>query len=56
MSRGTLFFIRTSNFGAEDERSYFCGQFEPEKVLKLPVFTCTYADVTKTPIKEQHVP
>ena len=29
----TLFFIRTSNFGAGAERSYFFWQFEPEMFL-----------------------
>ena len=30
----TLFFIRTSNFGAEAERSYCFWQFEPEMFLR----------------------
>ena len=30
----TLFFIRTSNFGAEAERSYYVWQFEPEKFFR----------------------
>ena len=30
----TLFFIRTSNFGAEAERSYCFCQFEPEIFLR----------------------
>ena len=29
-----FFFIRTSNFGAEAERSYFFFRFEAENVLK----------------------
>ena len=31
----TLFFIRTSNFGAEAERSYIFLRFEAENVLKM---------------------
>ena len=52
----SVFFIRTSNFGAEAERSYCFCQFEPEMflgdVLKLPVIVSQeiYADVTKTSI------
>ena len=30
-----FFFIRTSNFGAEAERSYFFLRFEPENVLNM---------------------
>ena len=30
----TLFYIRTYNFGAEAERSYYFWQFEPEKFLR----------------------
>ena len=29
-----FFFIRTSNFEAEAERSYYCWKFEPEKFLR----------------------
>lgn len=37
----TLFFIRTSNFGAEAERSYFFFRFEAENVLKTFLSTTT---------------
>ena len=33
ISNYTLFFIRTSNFGAEAKRSYFFLRFEPETFL-----------------------
>ena len=37
--RYTLFFIRTSNFGAEAERSYCFCQFEPEMFLRCPTLS-----------------
>ena len=35
MSLHSVFFIRTSNFGAEAERSYIFLRFEAENVLKM---------------------
>ena len=49
----TLFFIRTSNFGTEAERSYFFLRFKPENVLNMflklcgIVFKYINADVNK---------
>ena len=36
--RSTLFFIRTSNLGAEAERSYHFWQFEPEKFSRCSIY------------------
>ena len=36
----TIFFIRTSNFGAEAGPSYFSLQFEPENVLSMFLKLC----------------
>ena len=36
----TFLFIRTSNFGAEAERSYFFLRFEPENVLSMFLKLC----------------
>ena len=56
----SVFFIRTSNFGVEAERSYIFLRFEPENVLKavlnyLVYTTCTLqlinVDVTRKPIQ-----
>ena len=55
----SFFFIRTSNFDAEAERSYIFWRFEAETFLKmflnLPgiVFQPISADVTRQTIKEQ---
>ena len=38
MYRKYTLFLRTSNFGAEAERSYFCFRFEAENVLKTFFF------------------
>ena len=55
-----FFFIRTSNFGAEAERSYIFLRFEAENVLKMFLNYMVYttciavnsnADVTRKPIK-----
>ena len=57
----TLFFIRTSNFDAEAERSYIFWRFEAETFLKmflnLPgiVFQPITADVTRQTIKENYL-
>ena len=54
----SFFFIRTSNFDAEAERSYIFWRFEAETFLKmflnLPgiVFQPISADVTRQTIKE----
>ena len=45
-----LFFIRTSNFGAEAERSYIFLRFEAENVLKM-FLNYMVADATRKPIK-----
>ena len=35
VSKHTLFYIRTTNFGAEAERSYIFLRFEAENILKM---------------------
>ena len=49
-----FFYIRTSNFGAEAERSYIFLRFEAENVLKMFLNYMVYItriSVTRKPIK-----